>query len=57
MSFFYGFSLMLITLKLANVIEASWWIVLIPLYPITLVWIILIVGMVIFGIKVEKTRK
>jgi hypothetical protein len=48
----------LLILKLAEVINWSWWIVLIPFYPLFLVIFLLIVWGILYGIiKLEQKRK
>jgi len=49
MNFLEGLTLLLIALKLTNFIAWSWWLVLAPLYPITLAFILAILGWLVVG--------
>ena len=51
MNFLEGLALLFIALKLTNFVDWSWWVVLMPLYPITLALFFATLGWLVVGDK------
>ncbi len=49
MNFLEGLALLFIALKLTNFVDWSWWVVLMPLYPITLCLSLMILAWLVVG--------
>jgi hypothetical protein len=57
MGFLPALTLVFVTLKLVDIITWSWWLVIAPMYPFILFWLLIIIGVVAFGTEKRSSNR